>query len=74
METYIALGFQNHEDFEICNKRMKIVSKNAAVSGDAMFTVLVKTGNIMIPHRTLVVATNKGRRIFIRITSGKRIE
>ena len=74
METYIALGFQNHEDFEICNKRMKIECKNAAVSEDGMFTVLVKTGNIMIPHGTLVVATNKGRRIFIRITSGKRIE
>lgn len=43
MAAYVALGFQNHEDFEICNKRMKIEPDNAAISEDGMFTVLVKT-------------------------------
>ena len=74
MAAYIALGFQNHEDFEICNKRMKIEPDNAAISKDGLFTVLVKTESIMIPHGTLVVTTNNGRRIFIRVTSGTKVE
>ena len=74
MAAYVALGFQNHEDFEVCNKRMKIEPDNAAISEDGMFTVLVKTESIMIPHGTLVVTTNKGRRIFIRVTSGKKVD
>lgn len=72
-ETYMALGFQTHEDFEICKDRMNIRAENVAVSGDAMVTVLVKTENVIIPHGTLVVTTNRGRRIFIRVTSGRSV-
>ena len=74
MAAYVALGFQSHEEFEVCNRRMMIELGNVAISEDGMFTVLVKTEGVMIPHGTLVVATDRGRRIFIRVTSGKKIE
>ena len=53
---------------------MKIEPDNAAISEDGMFTVLVKTESIMISHGTLVVTTDKGKRIFIRVTSGKKVD
>lgn len=74
MDAYVALGFQNHDDFEVCNQRMNIKPDNAAISEDGMFTVLIKTEKIMIPHGTLVVTTDRGRRIFIRVTSGIKTE
>ena len=70
--TYVALGFQTREDFEICDKRMRIRPENIVVSWDGMLTVLVKVENVMIPHGTLVVTTDKGRRIFIKVTSGEK--
>ena len=70
MPKYVALGFQSYEDFEICNSIMNIQPGDTATSSDGMFTVLVGVERILIPHGTLMVTTDKGRRIFIRVTSG----
>jgi hypothetical protein len=70
MLKYVALGFQNHEDFEVCNSIMNIQPGDTATSSDGMFTVLVRVERILIPHGTLMVTTDKGKRIFIRVTSG----
>jgi hypothetical protein len=73
MEPYVALSFQTPEDFEICNLRMNVPSKNIAIAQDGMITVLVKTETVLFPHGTLVITTNRGRRIFVRVVSGRKI-
>lgn len=72
MAAYLALSFKTREDFMICKDQMRIDVHNVSVSDDAMITVLVKTENVMIPHGTLVVTTNRGREIFIRVVSGHK--
>ena len=68
MEKYMALSFQTAEDFEICDGRMNVPSRNIVIAQDGMITVLLKTETVMIPHGTLVVTTDRGRRIFVRGT------
>ncbi len=70
MSKYTALCFKNKEDFEICNHLMQAGSSDTAACSDGSLVVLVKTEGPLIPHGVLAVTTNRGRKIFVRITSG----
>ena len=71
MAQYVVLSFQNHEDFEMCNKVMNITKDTeTATSSDGMLTVFIKTEGAIFPPGTLMVTTTAGRRIFVRVRSG----
>ena len=73
MSSYVALCFRSLKDFEVCNELMKVQSTNTATSSDGMIAVLVKTDKVLIPHGVLTVTTNTGRKIFVKVTSGKEM-
>ena len=76
MDVYIALTFDNSEDFEVY--RNTIQSKNLGYTLDKetlkdpknpRITVLIKT-EFPIPSGLLTVKTNTGREIKIHVASG----
>lgn len=69
MDNVAALSFRSYEDFEACNEYIEVQPGETATSSDGMFTVIIKTERRM-PPGTLVVTTEKGRRIFVRVISG----
>lgn len=70
MSSYVALCFDSIEDFALCNKLMQARSEDTAACSDGSIAVLVKVDRIIIPHGTLAVLTSRGRKIFVRVTSG----
>lgn len=69
MDHVAALSFRSYEDFEACNEYIEVQPGETATSSDGMFTVIIKTERRM-PPGTLVVTTEEGRRIFVRVISG----
>ncbi len=67
---YMVLGFSSHDDFEICNKLMKVQIGDVGISADGLFVVMVKTESILVPHGVLTVKTARDREIHIKVTSG----
>ncbi len=67
---YMVLSFKNHNDFEVCNKLMKVNVCDIGTSANGLFVVIVKTDNILVPHGNLSIKTTEGRQISVRITSG----
>ncbi len=66
-----ALSFRSYADFEVCNKYIEVQPGETATSFDGMFTVMIKTERRM-PPGTLVVTTNEGKSIFVRVVTGTR--
>ncbi len=71
-EAYVALIFNSQQDFAYCDKRMKITSNHVAINQEGYISVLVKTENIKLPQGTLIVKTESGRNIHVRVASGYR--
>lgn len=69
MENVAALSFNSYDDFEACNEYIQVRIGETATSSDGMFTVIIKTERRM-PPGTLVVTTDNGKRIFVRVVSG----
>ncbi len=72
-----ALSFKSYEDFEVCNKYLEVQPGGAETSFDGMFTVTIETERRM-PKKflgifcTLIVTTDEGESIFVRVVTGTR--
>ena len=71
MVYYAALSFDNHKDFEACNKLIRVRPGDTATSSDGKFTVMIET-ELRIPPGTLVIRTNKNENISVRVLSGEK--
>ena len=72
-DAYVMLIFKNEQDFFYCDRRMKITKEHVALNQDGDISVLVKTENIRLPQGTLIVKTESGRSIHIRVASGYKV-